>query len=867
MSRNRFVSRWSLLIVSAIAFGIGAWAQPLVRAVTDGAITTVAAQDPVQQQEPPDAGRGAGRGGQGQAPRPYAQVVTGAFKTDDGVFKVHRGMLAGTDSVLFEIPTAQLDKDFVWNVNIKKTTIGVGFGGQQISSRVVRWVKRGDRILLLNMDYSIVADPDDAVARAVADANYPAIIRTLDVMAYAPNGDPVVNVTPFAMDGVPEFQARGPLGARGSPDPLRSFLERAVSFPENVNMEATLTFSGAADAGGEGGGGGGRGGGRAGMRGPSGTVVVHHSIMKLPERPMMPRNFDERVGYDTDSLVDFGTDEHRSVRKRIINRFRLEKKDPNAALSDPVKPIVFYIDPATPAKWVPFVKRGVESWRAAFEAAGFRNAIEAREAPKNDPEWSAEDARYSVVRWVPTQAEAQSYINDPRSGEILSASIEAYPNVQNFGATAYFVQAGAVDKRAQMLPLPDDVNGEIVRFQVAHQVGHTLGLAHNLKASSTYTLAQVRDPKWVKENGFVASIMDDSRFHYVAQPEDAIDAADLIPKIGPYDKFAIAWGYKPIPAAKTPDQEKKTLDEWAREQDTKPYLRFSTEGAAVADPGENTEAVGDADAVAATRLGLKNLGVVSSIMFKATTTKVGDPWDDLEAVYGRMVTQWSTEMNHVVKLVGGLESQQIHIGQQGVRFKTVPKAKQTEALQFLLGNAFTVPTFMVNTEVLRRIQPSGAVDRVRTAQAAILTALLQNARLDRMTEQLTIDGPAIAYAPLQFLMDLRAGVWTELAKPGTSINIYRRNLQRSYLDNMDQKLNATPASTPEIRMLVKGELKALERQVQAAVAAPGLDENTRRHLIDTQDEIKTILDPRVPRPPADPNAAAAAGGRGRGGIR
>jgi hypothetical protein len=868
MPRNKSVVRWSLVLVAASAFAIGAWSQPFVRAVQHELVATVAAQDPTPppQQEPdPAAGRGAGRGQ--AAPRPYAQVVTGAFKTDDGVFKVHRGPVGNTDSVLFEIPVRELDKDFVWNVNIKKTTLGAGFGGQQVSSRVVRWVKRGDRILLINMDYSITADPSDPVSIAVADANYPAIIRTLPVAAYAASGDPVVDVTALVMDGQgapPEFSARGAIGGRGT-DATRSFLERALSFPENVNIEATLTYTGAAAEGG-GGGGGGRGGGGTGMRGASGTVVVHHSLMKLPERPMMPRHFDERVGFNTVGLVDFGTDEHRSVRKRIVTRFRLEKKDANAAVSEPVKQIVFYIDPATPAKWVPYVRRGVESWQPAFEAAGFRNAIVARDAPKNDPEWSAEDARYSVVRWVPVTTESMSSIVDPRSGEVLSATVDAYPNLPGYGATWYFVQAGAVDKRAQQLPLPDEISGELLRYLVAHQIGHALGFPHNLKASSTYTLAQVRDPKWVRENGYVASIMDDARFNYVAQPEDGIDPADLIPKIGPYDKFAVNWGYKPVPSAKTPDQEKATLDQWAREQDTKPYLRFSTEGAATADPGDNAEAVGDADAVAATTLGLKNLARVAAFMFKGTTTKVGDPWDDLETVYGRMVTQWGTEMAHVVKIVGGLESQQIHIGQQGMRFRTVPKAKQTEAIQFLVANAFTVPAFMINTDVLRRIQATGAVERVRTAQAAVLTGLLQNQRLDRMTEQLTIDGPTVAYSPLQLLMDVRAGVWSELAKPGTAITIYRRNLQRAYLDNLDQKMNGTPASSAEIRMLVKGELGALDRQLQTALAAPGLEENTRRHLQDSRDEIAIILDPRVPRPPPDPNAAAP-GGRGRGGLR
>ena len=783
-------------------------------------------------------------------PRPYDRVITKDAKTDEGVFKVH----TIKDKVYYEIPKGELDKEFLWVSQIARTTLGVGYGGQAMGNRVVKWERKGNRILLRNVSFDVIADPKLPVSRAVQAANNNTIIMAFNIESIGKDDAAVIDVTRLFTSEVTEFSARTRLRARGF-DASRSFIEKTKSFPTNIEVEVSQTYTSPPDMSPAGGGGPQPAPNpfAQGMRaGTNATVVMHYSMVKLPEKPMMPRLFDHRVGYFSIRKYDYGIDEQRAAERRFITRWRLEKKDPNAAISEPVKPIVYYVDPATPAKWIPWIKKGIEDWQPAFEAAGFKNAIIAKEAPskEEDPNWDPEDARYSVIRYLPSTIENASgpHVNDPRTGEILESDIQYYHNVMNLLRAWSFIQIGPLNAGFKKLPLSDELMGRLVEYVVAHEVGHTLGFQHNMKASATYPVDKLRDVQWLKTMSHTPTLMDYSRFNYVAQPEDNIPLEQLIPQVGPYDKWATMWGYKPIPGAKTSDDEKKTLDEWAREQDAKAYLRFSTAESFGSDPGENTEAVGDGDAIAATTLGLKNLKRVADMLLPATT-QPGEPYSDLNELYARMMGQWATELTHVTAIVGGFNSQQKHGGQDGVRFVIVPRERQVAAVRFINENAFATPSWALKTDILRRIEPSGALARVNVAQERVLNALLSNTRFNRLIEQEAIDGMA-AYKPTEFMSDVRRGIWSELEGGPVKIDVYRRNLQNSYIDLMSTKLNVRPSVTDDYRALIKAELRDLSNAIGAAMAR-ATDRQTRAHLADARDQIAKALDPKFA-PPAAP---------------
>ncbi|MFQ5690909.1 MAG: zinc-dependent metalloprotease [Gemmatimonadota bacterium] len=799
-----------------------------------------------------------GRRGRPHAPRPYAKVITADAVTHRGMFLVHQ---VGP-KLYFEIPRAEMGKDMLLVGRFARAAAqnpqnprgGFGqYGGDEFGEHTLRWERRGNRIILTAPSFAITADTTLSVYRAVQASNYPPVVAALDVQAWGPDSAAVVDVTKLYTTSVPQFQA-----IRGRIDEHRSYVERTLAFPDNVEVEATQTGTPSSN------GGPGRPApqARGGQQRPARSVLAHWSLVRLPETPMMPRRFDERVGFFTIRQVDFGV-EQGSAPRQYITRWRLECSDRHDGnLCYPKNPLVYYVDPATPDVWKPWVRKAITDWQPAFEAAGFKDGIVAKDPPAGDTTWSAEDIRHTLIRWLPSTIEnaVGPHVSDPRTGEVLNGSVRIFQNVLQLARDWYFAQASPLDSRARRLPMPDSLMGRLLEFVVAHEIGHTIGLQHDQLGSSTYPADSVRSPTWVHRMGHSPSIMDYSRFNYVAQPDDGIALDDIIPRVGPYDRYAIMWGYKPIPGATAADAERATLDRWAGMQDTIPWYRFSARNG-FGGYGTVTEAVGDADPVKSTGLGFRNIQRVVGYISEAAIRPLEDN-SDLEALYNATISQWSREAAHVTTLVGGATVRYKSGTQPGPVYVPLPRSRQVAAVRFLNQNAFRTPTYLIRPEIERRIEPDAMIRRINQAQERVLTSLLNDQRLDRLIDTRALARPkSDTYSLDALLADVRRGIWSELSASRVSIDAYRRGLQMRYLSLLDGKLNPKPPSessparrffpgfrpppplSEEAKAQIRGDVTALRGQVQRAIPKAA-NRETRYHLMGAGHRIQEILEPK-----------------------
>ena len=614
----------------------------------------------------------------------YEKVVTKEMKTDEGLFKVH----SLDDTFLFEVPDSLLNREMLMVTRIAKTANGIGFGGGKANTQVLRWERKKKKILLRIVSHSVVADTILPVHEAVVNSNFEPVLFSFPIKAFNKDTTAVVidATSLFSTDvkplGFPQFY-RKRYGVTRI-DKSRSYIDRVSSYPQNIETRHVKTYFAS----------------KSPSNGSVGSISIEmsNSMILLPKIPMKRRYFDERVGWFARGQVDYGLDAQRSKTVTYLDRWRLEVKEEDLAkfkageLVEPKKQIVYYVDRATPEVWRKYIKQGIEDWQVAFEAAGFKNAIIAKDPPskEEDPEWSPEDVRYSVVRYLasPIPNANGPHVSDPRSGEILESDINWYHNVMSLLRNWYFVQTAAINPEAQTIEFKDEVMGRLVRFVSSHEVGHTLGLPHNMGSSSAYPVDSLRSASFTKKFGTAPSIMDYARFNYIAQPEDK--GVALMPDIGPYDKHAIEWGYRPI-LDKTAVDEKTTLNKWILDRADNLMYRFGHQQAGgVVDPSSQTEDLGD-DAIKAGSYGIKNLQRILPNIEK-WTTKDGENYDEMATMYGQVLSQFNRYMGHVTANIGGVYEYYKTSDQEGAIYTHVAKSHQKNALNFINKELFSTTT-------------------------------------------------------------------------------------------------------------------------------------------------------------------------------
>ena len=810
-------------------------------------------------------------------PKPYKTVITDKALTKAGFFKVHKV----DDKYFFELADSVMGREILVVNRISKAGAEVraaaGYAGDQIGSSVIRFEKGpNNRVFLRKISFSTYSpDSTKAMYQAVRRSNIQAIVAAFNVAAYAPNNKgSVIDVTDY-INGENEIFSFSTATAKsrirlGDFVGDRSYIENVRSFPTNVEVTTVKTYALTPDpaAAPAGPGTPAAGSGSKNLTG-SATIEVNTSLVVLPRKPMQPRYFDPRVGYFTVGYTDFDTNPQGIKEIQLVKRWRLEPKPQDVArynrgeLVEPRDPIVFYIDPATPKKWVPYLIAGVNDWQKAFEQAGFKNAIIGKVAPtaKEDPNWSLDDARHSAIVYKPSEIANASgpSISDPRSGEIMESHVNWYHNVMKLVHDWYMIQASAVDPRARKMEFSDELMGDLIRFVSSHEVGHTIGLRHNYGASSTVPVENLRNKKWVEANGHTPSIMDYARFNYVAQPGDNITAKGIYPRIGDYDLWAIEWGYKVLPNVKSAGEEVGALNQLTVAKLKNRRHWFGTE-TNPNDPHSQNEDLGD-NAMKASAYGIKNLQYILTKL-PDWTREPNEGYKNLETMYGQLTAQYNRYLGHVAKNIGGVYENPKTVDQAGPVYERTPADTQQEALTFLDKQLFTTPLWLLDKPVLDNFggNPLTVVSR---SQETILSRLISHNTLSKLIEGEAFDGEK-AYRITSFFADINNSIFKEV-KINQPVDVYRRNLQKIYVEKLIELIKPAPASpapaspggTPlpgntvaannakqgDVVSVAKAELRIINALVKSSL--PSQKESlSSYHLQDISDRIEEALNPK-----------------------
>ena len=712
---------------------------------------------------------------------PYLKIVKEGGSVREGLFAVRHIK----DDWYLEVPDSLLGRMML--AVTRFTSVPQEFKmvtGEEVNRSAVYFEQYGEKTIFLR-EYvqSQYAKPEDRIAISLKQSTIDPIVWKFDVIGRNPETNAqLINVTKWLMgeNKVTNFSSLDrTLVGIGSLQTDRTFIDTIKTYPINVEIASLRTYS--------------MNSGRIPTsKTGSATLSLNTSLVLLPRDPMQPRYADERVGYFNSKITEF-SDNETANHEAIIMCYRLEPKDPAAykagKLVEPKKPIVFYIDPATPKKWAKYLKLGIEDWQKAFEEAGFKNAIVAKDWPENDSTMSIDDARFSVLRYLPSETE-NAYgprIVDPRSGEIIEAHICWYHNVMNLVKKWYMVQCGPLDKRAQKMEFSDELMGQLIRFVSSHEVGHSLGLRHNMIASQATPVEKLRDKAWVEKYGHTASIMDYARFNYVAQPEDNISEKGLFPRINDYDKWAIKWGYQYRPEFKDPAKEKKVL----RAEVTKMLtgnrrLWWCGDEGKGTDPRSQSEDLGD-NQMRANDYGLKNLQRVMAHIEEWTAQPDGQ-YDDLDFIHRAVRAQYQRYVNHVQKY---LFSKYVNNVPGEKPHDIVPRELQREAIDWLARNVLEAPLWLYPKNVVGKLGVDYA-DEIRNRQQTIIAMMLSpNAIMNLQSSQYASEK---AYSVDEYFNDIFDAVWKPLSDKDEENNSFRRQQQRSYVDFLGMAINGSTGS-------------------------------------------------------------------------